>query len=298
VNTTTTDEVTRYVSEVDAACADLTDEQRQVLLLNLPEHLREVAEAGPLQAQLGSPEQYADQLRAAADLPPRPVAEEPEPMPWWRTIWRDLRPAWWVLRCYIAVWVWALVTQNWTYSFNTFPFPAPMGRPSIGLIATALLIPPSLWLGHRHLRRPAAMLWVSIQIVATVYVLAFVSQAVGIGPNADPAQHATYQYSCCQPGDLAGPHHPGDVLTVHWIVTGGEWSYQHPSPVTLRATLAGSSTVATADPIHTTTAAGGPLASTIRIPTDAAPGFYHLTFTISSTGGGRESGTTIIKLDK
>jgi hypothetical protein len=311
VNTTIIDEVTRYASEVEATCADLSAKQRQALLGDPPEHLREVAASGSLQAQLGSPQQYADEIRAAAGLPPRPVAENQEPVPWWRTIWRDLLPAWWVLRCYLAVWVWALVTQNWTYSFNTFPFPAPLGHPGLGLVATVLLIPPSLWLGHRHMRQPVAAMWVVIQVATTVYLLAFVSQAVGIGPNAASTQHATYQYSCCQPGTLVGPHQPGDALTVHWIVTGGGWSYQNSSPVTLRATLAGSfdtaaaakpdttaRTIATADPIHTTTAAGGSPVSTIHIPTNAPPGYYDLRFSITMPGGGSSSGTSIIKVGK
>jgi hypothetical protein len=180
---TTTDEVSRYVSDVEAACADLTAAQRQALLADLPQHLDEVAEGGPLREQLGSPQQYADTLRESANLPPRVAIQRARPTSWWRSTLHDLRPAWWVLRCYVAVWVLALVSQNWYISYNTFPFPAPLGRPSIGLLAVLLLIPASLWLGHRRLPRPAALAWVMLQIAATAYALAFFIQVVGDRPN-------------------------------------------------------------------------------------------------------------------
>jgi len=32
-------------------------------------------------------------------------------------------------------------------------------------------------------------------------------------------QHARYEYSCCQDSDLGAVHHPGEAVTLHWIVT-------------------------------------------------------------------------------
>jgi len=128
------------------------------------------------------------------------------------------------------------------------------------------------------------------------------------GSTASPVQHATYRYTCCRAADLAGPHRPGHVLTLHWIATTGDPSDQSPTPVTLHATLVGSfdtvtaakaatttRRVASAQPVRTTDAAGGPPTSTIRIPADALAGFYNLTFAVSE-GGGSYGGAAVIKV--
>ena len=79
---TTTDDVTRYLNHVTAACDDLPEQQRRALLVDLPGHLRDVAAAGSLVEQLGPPEQYAEELRAAAGLR-TPAPAQRRRRGWW-----------------------------------------------------------------------------------------------------------------------------------------------------------------------------------------------------------------------
>jgi len=131
VNATGQDEITAYVEGVRAALAGLSDATRDELLEDLPEHLAEVqAEGiGTLTERLGAPEAYASELRATAgfvggfpdppagrfaqlretrdnglrllnraDLRVGPVIGYPKASDFLIL----LRPAWWVLRGYLA----------------------------------------------------------------------------------------------------------------------------------------------------------------------------------------------------
>ena len=134
MNSTSTaqDEITAYVAAVRAALAGLPSATVDELLDDLPEHLAEIqAEGtGTLRDRLGSPEAYASELRASAGFVggfPDPPAEKRWASP--RDVWADvepvlrrvdakagpligyekasdflvlLRPAWWVLRGYLA----------------------------------------------------------------------------------------------------------------------------------------------------------------------------------------------------
>ncbi|GIM92820.1 HAAS signaling domain-containing protein [Paractinoplanes toevensis] len=131
MNTTAQDEIYEYVGAVRQALSGLTDEMRDELLEDLPEHLAEVlAEgSGTLVDRLGTPEAYAAELRSSAGLvggfpdPPAPrfrrLAETRDTIV--RLLGRAdvrvgpvigyqkasdflvlLRPAWWVLRGYLA----------------------------------------------------------------------------------------------------------------------------------------------------------------------------------------------------
>lgn len=122
-------EVTQYVAAVRASLADLPPAARDELVEDLPEHLTEVlAEGGgPLTTRLGSPEAYAAELRSAAGAvgapPGQPAAVDLATVA--RRVRRGLRaadvrlgpvlgyprvsefldllrPAWWVLRGYLA----------------------------------------------------------------------------------------------------------------------------------------------------------------------------------------------------
>ena len=115
-------EVTAYAAQVRAALADLPQQQRLELLEDLEDHLAEVvADAGPpLEARLGSPAEYARDLRIAALAPATAstgrlqgaldgVRADA------RRVWEldaarevrafvsELRPAWWVLRAWLLV---------------------------------------------------------------------------------------------------------------------------------------------------------------------------------------------------
>jgi hypothetical protein len=175
VNSTTQDDITAYVEAVHAAMAGLPDPTRAELLEDLPEHLAEVKAdgAGSLVDRLGTPEAYAAELRATAGF----VGGFPDPPGRYErlTELRDatltrlrtldtrvgpllgyarasqflalLRPAWWLLRGYLAAMVvaWALDDSG-----------QPMGLlPRIGgseVVAALMLaggILGSLWLGRR-----------------------------------------------------------------------------------------------------------------------------------------------------
>jgi hypothetical protein len=119
-------EVAVYYAQVAEALRDLPAAQRADLLEDLMPHLREVAaEGAELDLRLGAPTAYADELRAAAGLPPAaaPTSEVAQHL---RREVRELanhagravagllgfgsverllgaiRPAWWLARGYVA----------------------------------------------------------------------------------------------------------------------------------------------------------------------------------------------------
>src|SRR2546421_10025733 len=114
-------DVATYAASVRAALSDLPSDQAAVLLEDLEDHLREIAAeaGGPLGERLGPPQQYAEDLRAAYgagqdnsrrqdpafhDL--RRAVAWVTGSTWYRQIRAflpQLRPAWWVLRAYLAV---------------------------------------------------------------------------------------------------------------------------------------------------------------------------------------------------
>src|SRR3981081_3307820 len=114
-------DVATYAASVRAALSDLAPDQADVLLEDLEDHLREVAAeaGGPLAERLGTPEQYAQELRAAYGAahaggmrraPARHHVERAfagvRGSAWYgqvRAFLPELRPAWWVLRGYLLV---------------------------------------------------------------------------------------------------------------------------------------------------------------------------------------------------
>jgi hypothetical protein len=175
VNTTARDDISTYVEAVRAALADLPSATRDELLEDLPEHLAEVQaeDTGSLVDRLGTPEAYAAELRATAGPaapaePVDPYAEFRETMlrrmhaadAWiGRAIGYErvsdfvvlLRPAWWVLRGYLAAMAIAWVLDDG----------GPIGLvPRIGgsdFVAVVLLsaaVLASIWLGRRSVHQP------------------------------------------------------------------------------------------------------------------------------------------------
>jgi hypothetical protein len=107
----------QYLDRVRAALADLPTDEREELLEDLPAHLADVAAEsdGALEERLGTPEEYAAELRASAGLEPaqrgtnaRRFADYSAAMQQWpawqrfRAFAPSLRPGWWVLRGYIV----------------------------------------------------------------------------------------------------------------------------------------------------------------------------------------------------
>ena len=123
------DGVAAYVREVRAELVDLPAEDVDDITGGMEADLSELAaeSGGDLVGRLGSPSQYAAELRSAAGLPEpaagsgrrsRPLGEAvahardsftrlTEQRPWLRSataFLATLRPAWWVLRGYLAAW--------------------------------------------------------------------------------------------------------------------------------------------------------------------------------------------------
>jgi hypothetical protein len=120
--------------------------------------------------------------------------------------------------------------------------------------------------------------------------------------TASPAPTATGPtYRCCQAADINRTYHPGQTLTVHWIVvpaTGGDGSPGR--QVELHASLAGPyATVSglkatphdnatptfTAPAVHPFGSAGEQPLSLILIPPTAAPGYYNLITSVNDRAG-------------
>ncbi|MGC4786623.1 HAAS signaling domain-containing protein [Micromonospora sp. DT178] len=169
--TVTEQEIADYAARVRAALADLPPAHRDELTEDLPEHLAEVAaEAdGSLVDRLGEPEAYAAELRAAAGVgaattggrrnrrlgvavdrfrarahrwdvqlgPPLGYATASEFL-------RLLRPAWWVLRGYLAAMLVTVVTTGDTFGV----LPELNGSLLAGLVLLAGSVLASIWLGH------------------------------------------------------------------------------------------------------------------------------------------------------
>lgn len=169
--TVTEQEIADYAARVRAALADLPPAHRDELTEDLPEHLAEVAaEAdGSLVDRLGEPEAYAAELRVAAGVgatsgggrrnrrlgvavdrlrarahrwdvqlgPPLGYASASEFL-------RLLRPAWWVLRGYLAAMLVTVVTTGDTFGV----LPELNGSLLAGLVLLAGSVLASIWLGH------------------------------------------------------------------------------------------------------------------------------------------------------
>jgi hypothetical protein len=172
------DQVVRYATAVRAAFADLPAPERELLLEDLEDHLAEVADEddGPLQARLGAPEAYAAELRASAGLPaPGAAAAEQRRSSLRESAvarrlqrsWRaavahpaggaivgflpELRPAWWVLRGYLAVQAVAVAgSPLFAGSGLSFPIPALFESQLLGLLATVAAVVASVRWGRRE----------------------------------------------------------------------------------------------------------------------------------------------------
>ena len=131
--------VAAYVREVRAELADLPAEDVDDLTGGMEADLSELAteSGGDLIGRLGTPGLYAAELRAAAGLPDRAVGSgrrQHRPLreqvaldrasltrlvgrhPWLRLatdFMVTLRPAWWLLRGYLAAWaLWSMLSGN------------------------------------------------------------------------------------------------------------------------------------------------------------------------------------------
>lgn len=146
ISTSTRSDVRAYVARVRVALSDLPDDDADELTQGMEADLVELtAESQSLRSRLGTPETYADDLRAAAGLPPRAPAAEGGALGRRLARWsdrqntlmaqpwvRDLRPVGWAVRGVVVFWVVALV----------------FGIDSSNLLGWALGVALSFWVGR------------------------------------------------------------------------------------------------------------------------------------------------------
>ena len=177
-------DVATYAASVRAALTDLPPDQAEVLLEDLEDHLREVAAeaGGPLVERLGTPEQYAQELRAAygaahagGKRQDPAVGRLQRAVAWvtgsaWygqvRAFLPELRPAWWVLRAYLVVLV---ITEAFSPTYNIRPIPNPFSsRGLLEIVAAAVAVVVSVRLGRRN--RPLAKSGRVLAVAANVLI--------------------------------------------------------------------------------------------------------------------------------
>ncbi|SDN59977.1 hypothetical protein SAMN05660199_00374 [Klenkia soli] len=189
--TSTDPEVAAYARQVREALADVPAARLEELLEDLEEHLVEVASEtpGPLAERLGSPADYAAELRRAAGLPDVVAAAEDTGRPSTLSRWvaqvrasepyghvvaflPELRPAWWVARAWAAV-----ATVDYLFRGEvTMPLPS-LGLGVLGWALTVAAVVWSVRLGlraraaGRPLTHPAAFANLALAVCALVAVI-------------------------------------------------------------------------------------------------------------------------------
>ncbi|MCA1824323.1 MAG: hypothetical protein ABR520_02760 [Mycobacteriales bacterium] len=220
------DSVVRYVAAVRAELADLPDDERTELTEGLEAHVTDVAaeSAEPLEHRLGTPAEFASELRTAAGLPAvgdvdparrglvnrladSGAAQRVEGAyarlvrhPTARAVQQflpELRPGWWVLRGYLVVLLLGMATTDWNR--RTFPVPTVVNEQGFGVIALAIAIPASIaW--SRHARAVSTLR--AATVVANIAVVLFALHAFDNG--FIPRYASTYYLPVG-----ASPHYPG-----------------------------------------------------------------------------------------
>lgn len=222
-------DVTAYAAQVRAALADLPEQQRLDLLEDLEDHLAEVAaDTGePLEARLGPPAAYAQELRQAAlALPSAPNSGrlhaalgdarrdahrlwQSEPLRAAREFLPELRPAWWVLRGYLVVAVVGAVLGS--------PLLVPLG-PVLGLPLLLAAIVLSVRLGRRSAARAPGTSSRWIVVANTALAALAVAFVIGVQSSGEGPVYAEPYYGPYGPYGYPGEeqvlrHEDGSPIT-------------------------------------------------------------------------------------
>ena len=197
-------EAQHYLDGVATALADLPDEDRADLLDELAVHVDElVAESEvPLAERLGSPADYAAELRASAGLPPtrargragsclfarvRAARARPDVLAV-EQFFAALRPMWWVVRAWVVVALLALPNQpRWSSPLLLVPV---IGNGFVGFVLLAAAVVISVQWGRKPPTPRSRLRWL---VVATnvVAVLGFVPVLAALN---DEAHDNDYRY--------------------------------------------------------------------------------------------------------
>jgi hypothetical protein len=201
------DEVREYLEAVRARLGDLHPEEREHLLSDTEASLLEAAgdEAGiPLEVRLGPPERFAGELRAAAGLPEPPAAASRPGLlarlaahpsvSAARALARDLVPAWWVARGFVAFTVVAqALGDDWSIRYPIFTRAL---RGPLGWVLLAAVVWASVALGRRERaapRRRTVALNVALGLAALWMVIAMSGNAGAARQEVIYAETATPQ---------------------------------------------------------------------------------------------------------
>ncbi|KUL23697.1 HAAS signaling domain-containing protein [Actinoplanes awajinensis] len=204
MNDVVADEITGYVAQVRLALGGLPEKTREELLEDLPEHLAEVrAEGtGTLVERLGEPAAYAAELLAAAEVPDV-KAEKPDRYAELKAV-RDqvvrglreadvrvgpvlgyakaseflalLRPAWWVLRGYLAAMVLVYLFDSIDARIGLLPRIG--GSVLLGLVLLGACVVGSIWLGRRGTPTgywPRYAYWSGTALLVLIAMIGFVT---------------------------------------------------------------------------------------------------------------------------
>jgi hypothetical protein len=188
-------EADRYLARVRAALADLPEEERNDLLDELSAHLADLTaeedlDGKALTERLGSPEEYAAELRASAGLAagqpgrPAPAGQLRETIGRGRAALEsspgyqrlrgfapELRPGWWVLRGYCVAVVGASVFGT---QFSGV-LPSDEAQAVVFLGFACLVAYASVWIGRRT---PGLGVWARRAILAGGVLAALITLAV------------------------------------------------------------------------------------------------------------------------
>jgi hypothetical protein len=216
--------------------ADLPAPDREALLEDIEDHLVEVAAepGGPLEQRLGPPEAYAAELRAWAGLPAPGAARRrgPRASRLARRLERllaaaaahpaggavveflpELRPAWWVLRGYLAVQL-ASVGLSLLFAHDvTMPVPTILGSQIVGLLATGAAVAGSVALGRRGTAtRGALRLTVAANLALGLFALVLFG-GIGAARITDEPTYDGYVAGDSYPGALPGLRSDGREIS-------------------------------------------------------------------------------------
>jgi hypothetical protein len=193
-----------FLARVRDELADLPAEERDELLEDIESHLAEVTGEGsaPLAVRLGSAEEFAQELRHSAGLPPRAEPQPPSHLDavriWTERVMRrgeslrthlDAALVWrlgrgWLLAVAVAVTVgWLGNTTAWSYSHVWMPHAGLRGYGAGVALAGFVVL--SFWIG----RRAAAGHGVRLDRAASAFAILAVVPALWHVDNLGPRDH-------------------------------------------------------------------------------------------------------------
>ena len=122
--------------------------------------------------------------------------------------------------------------------------------------------------------------------------------------------YARYTFTCCTASDIQSAWHPGETVSLHWIVVAaGATADSRPLPITITAVLAGpyasvkglkggapAAKTLPAAALNTDDRNPKAPTSTFALPSDLAPGFYNLAFKVDSGGGNSLGGASVVQV--